>query len=132
MYKRQIHDSIYGEVTSKLANAYTQLKIGDPLDESNHVGPLIDKQAVEIYLSAIEKAKAEGGNVLVEGGNELSGSFLKHKLFNQFYLFKSPKILEKSSPYKDFNHLKYLIHNYGAKIKISNKLSKDTITLYKN
>ena len=63
-----IHDSIYKEVTSKLASAYTQLKIGNPLDQSNHVGPLIDKQAVEMYLSAIEKAKNEGGNVLVEGG----------------------------------------------------------------
>ena len=63
-----IHDSIYEEVTSKLANAYTQLKIGDPLDETNHVGPLIDKQAVVMYLSAIEKAKVEGGKVLVDGG----------------------------------------------------------------
>ena len=63
-----IHDSIYEEVTSKLANAYTQLQIGNPLDESNHVGPLIDKQAVEMYLNAIEKAKEEGGKVLVEGG----------------------------------------------------------------
>ena len=53
---------------NKLANAYKQLRIGNPLDESNHVGPLIDKDAVEVYLSAIEKAKVEGGNVLVEGG----------------------------------------------------------------
>ena len=34
----------------------------------SHVGPLIDKDAVNMYLSAIEKAKKEGGNVLVEGG----------------------------------------------------------------
>ena len=59
---------VYDEVKNKLAKAYTQLSIGNPLDESNHVGPLIDKDAVEVYLSAIEKAKAEGGNVLVEGG----------------------------------------------------------------
>ena len=63
-----IHDSIYDVVKNKLAKAYTQLKIGNPLDENNHVGPLIDKDAVEIYLRAIEKAKAEGGNVLTEGG----------------------------------------------------------------
>ena len=69
-------------------------------------------------------------NLLVEGGNNLSGSFLKNKLFNQFYLFKSPKILNKSVPYKDFNHIKYLIHNYRIKSKIKNKLTKDTITLY--
>ena len=63
-----IHESIYDEVKNKLASAYTQLSIGNPLDENNHVGPLIDKMAVEMYLSAIEKAKYEGGNVLVEGG----------------------------------------------------------------
>ena len=63
-----IHESIYDEVKNKLAKAYTQIVIGNPLDESNHVGPLIDKDAVNMYLSAIEKAKKEGGNVLVEGG----------------------------------------------------------------
>jgi diaminohydroxyphosphoribosylaminopyrimidine deaminase / 5-amino-6-(5-phosphoribosylamino)uracil reductase len=71
-------------------------------------------------------------NILVEGGNNLSGSFLKDKLLNQFYLFKSPKLLTKSAPYKDFNHIKYLIHNYKIKFKINNKLTKDTVTLYKN
>ena len=63
-----IHESVYDEVTKKLASAYTQLNIGNPLDENNHVGPLIDKGAVEMYLTAIEKAKKEGGRVLVEGG----------------------------------------------------------------
>ena len=63
-----VHDSIYDEVKNSLAKAYSQLKIGNPLDEKNHVGPLIDKQAVEMYLNAIEKAKSEGGKVLVEGG----------------------------------------------------------------
>jgi diaminohydroxyphosphoribosylaminopyrimidine deaminase / 5-amino-6-(5-phosphoribosylamino)uracil reductase len=71
-------------------------------------------------------------NILVEGGNDLSGSFLKDKLLNQFYLFKSSKVLTKSSNYKDFNHIKYLIHNYKIKSKISNKLTKDKITLYRN
>ena len=63
-----IHESVYDEVTRKLANAYTQLNIGNPLDENNHVGPLIDKGAVEMYLTAIEKAQKEGGRILVEGG----------------------------------------------------------------
>jgi len=63
-----IHESVYDEVKNKLVKAYTQLNIGNPLDESNHVGPLIDTDAVNMYLNAIEKAKAEGGNVLVEGG----------------------------------------------------------------
>ena len=63
-----IHESIYSEVKNKLAKAYTQIRIGNPLDEKNHVGPLIDKEAVSMYLSSIEQAKKEGGNVLVEGG----------------------------------------------------------------
>lgn len=63
-----IHESIYEEVKNALVNAYKQLKIGDPLDENNHVGPLIDKAAVNMYLDALEKAKQEGGNIVVEGG----------------------------------------------------------------
>jgi aldehyde dehydrogenase (NAD+) len=63
-----IHESVYGEVTQKLKDAYAQLRIGNPLDQNSHVGPLIDKQAVEAYLNAIEKAKEQGAQFLVEGG----------------------------------------------------------------
>lgn len=63
-----IHESIYDSFKEKLVNAYTQLKIGNPLDASNHVGPLIDKDAVNNYLSAIESAKEQGANFIVEGG----------------------------------------------------------------
>lgn len=62
-----IHDSIYEQVKEILVKAYQQIKIGNPLDEKNHMGPLIDKDAVNTYLNAIEKVKAEGGNILVEG-----------------------------------------------------------------
>ena len=63
-----IHSSIYDKVKDALANAYKQLRIGDPLDQNNHVGPLIDQDAVNMYLKAIEAAKAEGGTIVVEGG----------------------------------------------------------------
>src|SRR6187399_1386532 len=63
-----IHEDIYDVVKNKLIAAYNQLKIGDPLDEKNHVGPLIDKDAVQLYMNAIEKCKAEGGKFIVEGG----------------------------------------------------------------
>ena len=63
-----IHEDVYDSFKEKLVNAYKQLRIGDPLDEKNHVGPLIDKDAVSSYLAAIEKCKAEGGNFVVEGG----------------------------------------------------------------
>ncbi len=63
-----IHETIYDELIDKIKNAYSQLRIGNPLDENNHVGPVIDKDAVKAYQSAIEKAKSEGGRVLIEGG----------------------------------------------------------------
>ena len=63
-----IHESVYNEVKEKLVAAYGQLRIGNPLDSNNHVGPLIDQLAVNTYLSAIEKAKAEGAHFVVEGG----------------------------------------------------------------
>jgi aldehyde dehydrogenase (NAD+) len=62
-----VHDSIYDKVKEALIGAYEQIRIGNPLDETNHVGPLIDKDAVTIYLAALEKAKSEGGNILIEG-----------------------------------------------------------------
>lgn len=63
-----IHERIYVEFINKLKNAYGQLRIGNPLDQHNHVGPLIDKKAVEDYNQAIQKALDEGGKIIVEGG----------------------------------------------------------------
>jgi aldehyde dehydrogenase (NAD+) len=63
-----VHESVYEKVKERLINAYAQLKIGNPLDQENHVGPLIDKQAVKTYLTALKQAKKEGGNVIVNGG----------------------------------------------------------------
>lgn len=63
-----VHESIYDKVKESLVNAYKQIKIGNPLDTSNHVGPLIDQQAVEMYSKAIEKINQEGGKIIVEGG----------------------------------------------------------------
>lgn len=63
-----IHESIYDQVKNALVDAYKQLRIGNPLDERNHVGPLIDKDSVKNYLHALEKVVEEGGKLLVEGG----------------------------------------------------------------
>ena len=62
-----IHESVYDTFKEKLIKAYKQLRIGNPLDDQNHVGPLIDKAAVDAYLSAIEKCKHQGGNFVVDG-----------------------------------------------------------------
>ena len=63
-----IHEDIYDIFKNKLVKAYNNLKIGDPLKEQNHVGPLIDKDAVKMYLDAIEKCKQQGGKFVVAGG----------------------------------------------------------------
>ncbi|NNM22323.1 MAG: aldehyde dehydrogenase family protein [Flavobacteriaceae bacterium] len=63
-----IHESIYNQVKDALVAAYGQLRIGNPLDENNHVGPLIDTDAVENYNKALERVVDEGGSLLVEGG----------------------------------------------------------------
>ena len=63
-----IHEDIYNEVCDAVVNAYKQIKIGNPLDQSNHVGPVIDKLAVDIYSKALDKVVEEGGNIIVEGG----------------------------------------------------------------
>ena len=63
-----IHESIYDKVKDAIVSAYGQLKIGNPLDQKNHVGPLIDKHAVAMYINALSKVVAEGGKILVEGG----------------------------------------------------------------
>ena len=77
-----IHESIYETVKSKLVSVYGQLRIGNPLDENNHVGPLIDHDAVNAYTQAIEKLKAEGGQVLcgaevLTGDQYSSGCYVK-------------------------------------------------------
>jgi aldehyde dehydrogenase (NAD+) len=77
-----IHEAIYEVFKQKLVKAYGQIRIGNPLDENNHMGPLIDHDAVKLYLDAIEKCRAEGGRFAVEGGklegeNYSSGCYVK-------------------------------------------------------
>lgn len=63
-----IHESMYEQMKEKLVRAYSQLRIGNPLDQNNHVGPLIDKDAVAQYLHSLEQVVLQGGKILVEGG----------------------------------------------------------------
>jgi len=67
-----IHESIYQQIKEVLVKAYQGLKMGTPLDENNHVGPLIDQQAVAMFSEALTKVQAEGGKLLC-GGEVLSG-----------------------------------------------------------
>ena len=80
-----IHESIYDKVKDSLVKAYGGLKIGDPLDESNHVGPLIDKTAVLDFKNALKMVVDEGGNIIyggevLEGEGYESGCYVKPAL----------------------------------------------------
>lgn len=81
-----IHENLFEDMKERLVKAYGQLKIGNPLDESNHVGPLIDKDAVAVYEQALQKIIAEGGKEVVAGevltgeGYE-SGCYVKPAIF---------------------------------------------------
>ncbi|MEW6197007.1 MAG: aldehyde dehydrogenase family protein [Bacteroidota bacterium] len=68
-----IHEEIYDKVKESLLKAYKSLKIGDPLDQNNHVGPLIDKGAVEEFKHALKQVEQEGGKIIF-GGEVLNGS----------------------------------------------------------
>lgn len=92
-----IHESVYDKVKDAIVGAYGQLTIGNPLDEKNHIGPLIDHDAVNTYLDAIEKAKSEGGNVLVDGG------VLKGEGYESGCYVK-PAIIEAENHYEIVQH----------------------------
>ena len=109
-----IHEKIYNKFKEKLAHAYTQLKIGNPLNEKNHVGPLIDKDAVDSYLAAIEKCKAEGGKFLVEGG------VIKGKGYESGCYVK-PCIAEAKNSYEIVQHETFAPILYIMKYKTMNE-----------
>ncbi|WP_264559970.1 aldehyde dehydrogenase family protein [Flavobacterium sp. N2270] len=107
-----IHESVYDKVRDAIVGAYGQLTIGNPLDQKNHIGPLIDKDSVNTYLAAIEAAKAEGGKVLVEGG-VLSGEGYESGCYVK------PAIIEAE------NHFKIVQHETFAPVLYLMKYSGD-------
>jgi aldehyde dehydrogenase (NAD+) len=92
-----VHESVFEEVKNRLQKAYSQLRIGNPLDSQNHVGPLIDQDAVNAYLHSIEEAKKSGGKVVVEGG-VLTGAGYESGCYVK------PCIIEVSEQYEIVKH----------------------------
>ena len=92
-----IHESVYDKVKDAVVGAYEQIKIGNPLDENNHVGPLIDKDAVNMYLSALEHAIKEGGKILVEGGVLKGGDY-------ESGCYVKPAIVEAKNSFEIVQH----------------------------
>jgi aldehyde dehydrogenase (NAD+) len=92
-----IHEDVYDTVRDAIVKAYGQLKIGNPLDTANHVGPLIDKDAVAAYENALKQVVAEGGKLLVEGG-VLSGEGYESGCYVK------PAIAEAKNDFKIVQH----------------------------
>jgi len=115
-----IHKDVFEEFKKRLVSAYQQIKIGNPLDKENHMGPLIDEGAVKMYMEAINKIKKEGGKEVVEGG------VLKGDKYNSRCYVK-PAIYEVKNEYsivqdETFAPILYLIKysNLNEAIKFQN------------
>ncbi len=106
-----IHDSIYDKVKESLIKAYSSLRIGNPLDETNHVGPLIDKETVKLFTNALNLVKEEGGKI-VFGGEVLTG------IGYESGCYVRPALIEAENHYKivqeeTFAPILYLIKYKG-------------------
>ncbi len=119
-----VHETVYDSVKETLCRVYPQLKIGNPLDESTLVGPLIDAQAVDMFVNALERVQKEGGKILV-GGNVLT----ENALFRQGY-YVNPTIVEAENHFETvqeetFAPILYLIKYKGSvqeAIKLQNSV----------
>jgi aldehyde dehydrogenase (NAD+) len=67
-----VHNDIYGSFCQSLIRAYQHIRIGHPLDEGVHIGPLIDPQAVQKMQTALQKLREQGGRIFY-GGQTISG-----------------------------------------------------------
>ena len=113
-----VHESVYDRVVQLLIKAYRGLKIGTPLDEANHMGPLINKSAVDAFVQALEKVCAEGGK-MIQGGEVLSGAGYE----NGCYV--TPALVEAENRYETvqqetFAPILYLIRYTG---EVSNAIA---------
>ena len=70
-----VHEKKYNELKNALKNSYSQIRIGNPLDSKNHMGPLIDKEAVKNYLETLSKIESQGGKWLIKGGLLKEGEY---------------------------------------------------------
>ena len=74
-----IHEDVYDEIKDRLEEIYKSIKIGDPLNSSTLVGPLIDQDAVDMMQAALKKVKEEGGSIVCGGDvlENMEGHYVK-------------------------------------------------------
>lgn len=76
-----VHESRYQEIVTRLIKAYKQVRIGNPLDSDVLMGPLIDRQAVQTYQTALQEITKMGGDILFGGRPlEQAGYFVEPTL----------------------------------------------------
>jgi aldehyde dehydrogenase (NAD+) len=119
-----VHESIYDKVKESLIKAYGGLKIGNPLDEKNHVGPLIDRGAVGDFKKALTRVEEEGGKILY-GGQVLEGEGYESGCY------VVPAIVEAENRYEivqeeTFAPILYLIR-YSGEIGNAIELHNDVV-----
>lgn len=119
-----IHESIYQKVKASLLKAYRSLNIGNPLDQKNHVGPLIDRDAVQLFYSALKQVKKEGGKI-IQGGKILSGKNYRSGCY------VVPAIVEAENSYsivqeETFAPILYLI-KYKGNVENAIKIQNDVV-----
>jgi aldehyde dehydrogenase (NAD+) len=109
-----IHESIYDKTKDMIKKAYSQLRIGNPLDQNNHVGPLIDKTAVDMYKQALDNVVKEGAKILIEGGT-LSGKGYESGCYVK------PAVVEAENKMKTVQHETFAPILYIMKYKSMNE-----------
>jgi len=119
-----IHESIYNKVRAAILKAYKSLKIGNPLNQNNHVGPLIDVSAVNTFSEALKQIKKEGGKIIY-GGKVLSGKGFGSGCYVE------PAIAEVKNHYsivqeETFAPILYLI-KYKGNVDNAIKLQNDVV-----
>ena len=67
-----VHESIFDQLSARLVNAYSQVRIGNPLASETLMGPLINESASEAFAAAVAQAQREGGELL-HGGETIAG-----------------------------------------------------------
>ena len=92
---------------------------------------LNNKKHFDLKLILKKLYKIGFRSLLIEGGDKITKNFLKRRLIDKFYLFKSPKNLAKSKKYLKFTSTQVLNNKYNNKSSLISKLAKDTITIYK-
>ncbi|MBU2506198.1 MAG: aldehyde dehydrogenase family protein [Bacteroidetes bacterium] len=119
-----IHEDIYNKVKDSLVKAYGALKIGTPMEISNHVGPLIDKAAVEDFKNALVKVVKEGGKIIC-GGDVKEGAGYESGCY------VSPAIVEADNKYEivqeeTFAPILYLL-KYSGDVNSAIEIQNDVV-----